>query len=260
MQKRLLGLVLAVLLLAAVSTASATTFGVPDGDAHPYVGLIIFDDAEGPAWRCTGTLISPTVVLTAGHCAEGAVAARIWFDADVDANPEYPFGGSTSVEGTPYYHPLYGGFPQTYDVGVVVLDEPVTDRGYGALPAEGLLETMVRKPASERRFTVVGYGLQGYIKPFYSADRVRYRGDVTLIELNSTFAGGHSAKFTNNPGLGNGSGGSCFGDSGGPVFVANSNVVAAVVSWGITPCIGVDYQFRMDTPFALEFVQQFLGN
>jgi len=30
------------------------------------------------------------------------------------------------------------------------------------------------------------------------------------------------------------------------------------VSWGITPCIGVDYQFRVDTPTALDFVSQFL--
>ncbi len=57
---------------------------------------------------------------------------------------------------------------------------------------------------------------------------------------------------------GNGSGGSCFGDSGGPVFRKGTNTIGAIVSWGITPCIGVDYQFRMDTANALDFVEAYL--
>jgi secreted trypsin-like serine protease len=97
--------------------------------------------------------------------------------------------------------------------------------------------------------------MQGYIKPFFTDTYARYQGKVRLVELNSTFDAGHSAKFTNNPGTG---GGSCFGDSGGPVFSGNTNMVVAVVSWGITPCIGVDYQFRLDTPTALNFVRQYL--
>ncbi len=73
----------------------------------------------------------------------------------------------------------------------------------------------------------------------------------------STYDGDQaSAKFTNDPG--STTGGSCYGDSGGPIFYGNSNVVSAVVSWGITPCIGVDYQFRLDTPTAQTFVKSFL--
>jgi len=71
-------------------------------------------------------------------------------------------------------------------------------------------------------------------------------------------AGGASAKFTNNPGGGNGSGGTCFGDSGGPVFYGDTRTIGAIVSWGITPCIGVDHQFRMDTATALDFVEGYL--
>lgn len=244
---------IAIVMLAVVAAVGAVTWGTPDGEAHPYVGLIIFDDADGPAWRCTGTLISPTVVLTAGHCAEGAVAARVWFDTNIDINTEYPFSGRTSTEGTPIHHPQYGGFPQTYDVGVVILDRRVRMSTYGQLPDEGFLETIT---SQNNNFDVVGYGLQGYINPVYSADRVRYAGDVRLLELNSTFNSGHSAKFSNNPG--HNSGGSCFGDSGGPVFYGDSNIIVAVVSWGISPCIGVDYQFRMDTAIALDFMSQFL--
>jgi secreted trypsin-like serine protease len=64
--------------------------------------------------------------------------------------------------------------------------------------------------------------------------------------------------FTNNPGQGHGSGGTCFGDSGGPLFHGESSVVGAIVSWGITPCIGVDYQFRIDTAVAQDFIGMYL--
>jgi secreted trypsin-like serine protease len=67
-----------------------------------------------------------------------------------------------------------------------------------------------------------------------------------------------SAKFSNNPGAGNGEGGTCYGDSGGPIFHGNTNVIGAITSWGITPCIGVDYNFRMDTKLAQDFVKPFL--
>ena len=77
-----------VLLLGTAGIAAAITNGQPDGDNHPYVGLLVFDSvfpdgSIGPAWRCSGALIAPDVVLTAGHCTDGAVAARAWFDEDV---------------------------------------------------------------------------------------------------------------------------------------------------------------------------------
>ncbi len=95
--------IVAVMLIATVGSAFAITNGQPDGDAHPYVGLLVFDAPDpdtgvvGPAWRCSGSLIAPNVVLTAGHCTDGAVAARVWFDEDVTYDavpfPLYPYGG-----------------------------------------------------------------------------------------------------------------------------------------------------------------------
>ena len=128
-------------LLGSTTAALAITNGQPDGTNHPYVGLLVFDSAPGqPAWRCSGALIAPTVVLTAGHCTDGAVAARVWFDADVTYDavpfPLYPYGGpgSGSTEGTPYTNPNYRSPDSPYggnclpafsyrDVGIVVLDE-----------------------------------------------------------------------------------------------------------------------------------------
>jgi hypothetical protein len=117
----------------------------------------------------------------------------------------------------------------------------------------------MRQPTEGRWFTVVGYGMQGVLKPFYGDAYERYAGTVALLELTGKLNGDQqSAKFSNNPGGGNGSGGSCFGDSGGPLFYGSTNIIGAVVSWGNTPCIGVDYQFRLDTPVAQNFVQQYL--
>lgn len=257
----------AIALSCAAAPTLAVTFGTPDGTAHPYVGTILFERADG-YYSCTGTLLSPTVMLTAGHCTEegGATNLNTWvsFAPDITINS----GCSTRkclnryldddangwIEATAYPHPDYNDFnqfPATYDVGILVLDTPVYLSTYGVLPEIGFLETV----KGNDTFTVVGYGLQGYVPAFYSDAWTRYAGTVKLAELQSTFNAGMSAKFTNNPGTG---GGSCFGDSGGPVFYQDTNIIVAVVSWGITPCIGVDYQFRTDIQTTQDFVDLFL--
>jgi hypothetical protein len=254
-------------LVAAGAMAHAVTFGQPDGNRHPYVGTIIFETPSG-YYSCSATLLTPKVLLTAGHCTEegGIPNLKTWakFDSSISfpGRQNYPSLGAYLddrrngwIPGRAIAHPQYDDyaqFPATYDVGVVILRKSVRATTYGALPPEGFLTTI--RPATNA-FTVVGYGMQGFIKPFLEDTYARYQGQVKLVELKSTFDAGMSAKFTNNPGIG---GGSCFGDSGGPVFYANTNMVVAVVSWGITPCIGVDYQFRVDTPLALDFLRQYV--
>jgi len=81
-----------VLVLGTIGFASAITNGQPDGNNHPYVGLVVFDVLDGngnqvPSHRCSASLLTPTVVLTAGHCTDGTYAARIWFDEIVQGNP-----------------------------------------------------------------------------------------------------------------------------------------------------------------------------
>jgi hypothetical protein len=140
-------------------------------------------------------------------------------------------------------------------VGVVILSQPVDLPAYGQLPELGFLDT-VAKTKKENSFTVVGYGMQGYIKPFLSDIWARYFAPTKLVELKSTWTGNQAgAKFTNNPGIG---GGTCYGDSGGPTFYKDTNVVVAVTSWGNTPCIGVDFEFRTDTATTQDFVKGYL--
>lgn len=262
----------AAALLLTTASVGAITWGEPDGNRHPHVGTLLFVQNGVGYYSCTGTLLTPTVMLTAGHCVEEAgnvnEVTYVRFEEDaLQGLDNYTtvqdwLANEWILAAQVIPHPQYDDyseFPMTYDVGLVILSEPVSLSTYGQLPDEGLLESLTRGTNRKNNgFTVVGYGSQGVLKPIAFDDYARYQGQVSLIELNSTFAGGASAKFTNNPGRGNGSGGSCFGDSGGPLFHGDTNVVGAIVSWGITPCVGVDYQFRMDTPSALDFVRQYV--
>lgn len=259
-------LLAAVLLLSTVGMAAAITDGEPDGDGHPYVGLMIADVDGEPAWRCSGTLISPTVFLTAGHCTFGATGARVWFHADMTYDnvpfPDYPYGGSGSVEGTPIAHPDYDEAAFVLrDVGVVILDEPVYMDEYGQLPVLDQLDALKTKRGKQNvTFTAVGYGLQESFPDAASWQennvRVRMVAHPKLNQINVPgFTGDFSMLLSNNANTG----GTCFGDSGGPNFLGDTNIVAGVTSFGINGnCAGTGGVFRMDRAWALDWVSSFL--
>ena len=261
--KRSLVLLLAIaaLVVAMVAPASAVKNGELDGNGHPYVGLMVAQDAVGnPLWRCSGTLISPTVYLTAGHCTEPpAVKAAIWFDADVESGIPangYPLSGD--VSGTTFLHPDYDPDAFFYrDLGVVLLDTPIAMDEYGALPELDQLDVMkTMRGKQDTTFTAVGYGLQ-YINPkFVEAERVRMVAEPRLIQINTPgFTGDFSLLLSNN----HSTGGTCFGDSGGPNFIGDSNVVGGVTSFGLNGnCAGTGGVFRVDRTWSLEWVGSFL--
>lgn len=253
-----------VLLALLVGPAAGVTNGEPDGDGHPHVGLLVFDVDEQPAWRCSGTLLSPTVMLTAGHCTFGASGGRVWFESDARDTEAtgYPFPGGTSVEFSEIHtHPDYDDDAFfMHDVGVAILSEAVDSPRYGELPEVGVLDDLAtRRGLHKQQFTPVGYGLQSVV-PEEEAELVRYRATVGLIDVQGT-AGipeGTAVMFTNNPGRKN-TGGTCFGDSGGPVFFEGSDVLAAVTSFGLNAnCVGVGGGYRIDTTDDQEFIGQFL--
>src|SRR5688572_30301742 len=189
-----------VILAVAVSPVGAVTDGELDGEGHPYVGLMVAQDADGnPMWRCSGTLLSPRLFLTAGHCTDGAAHVEIWFASDVDAGrPEndYPFNGD--VGGTPYTHPQYD--PNAFylfDLGVVVLDNPLKMKTYGKLPKLDSLDKL-RQGAM---FTAVGYGLQKSFPDAASwkdqAQRIRMVAYPEIIQINTPWTGDGSILLSN---------------------------------------------------------------
>lgn len=266
-----ISLILTIVLLLALfvaGTALAITNGGEDGDGHPYVGLMVADDVDGnPLWRCSGTLISPTVFLTAGHCTEAPAArATIWFEADVQSGiPDngYPFGGPTSVDGTTFTHPQYNPAAfYLFDLGVVVLDEPVSMSEFGELPDLGVLDGIKGKD-KKAALTAVGYGLQEINPNRFTGERVRLVAALDLLNTKGVFGvpRGTSIKVSGS-GVGgdsSASGGTCFGDSGGPQFLAGTNVVAAVSSFGINGnCAGTGGGYRVDQADDLDWLANFL--
>lgn len=253
------------LLTVMVMPASAITRGGQlDGDGHPYVGIMVAKDAAGnPLWRCSGTLLSPTLYLTAGHCTEApAASVEIWFDNDIEddiATNGYPFTGE--VSGTPYTHPQYN--PSAFflfDLGVVVLDSPVVMSQYGALPSLNFLDTL--KPGKRSTFTAVGYGAQESFPDAaaWKENNVRVRMVATphLLQINVPgFTGDFSLLLSNN----SATGGTCFGDSGGPNFIGSSNVVGAVTSFGINQtCAGTGGVYRVDRADDLDWLYGTFGD
>ncbi len=263
-------LVTLVFLLSIVVPATAITYGEPDNGAHPYVGLIGFYDASGNwLWRCSGTLVAPKVLLTAGHCTspdgeDVPAKAQVWFDEQIFLEPGvgYPdFGG---VLGTPVANPSYHGLylPNTNDVGVVLLDTTVTDRGFAALPPLGYLNKLANKRGlQDVTFTDVGYGINE-VKPESISLRIRFKAVSHLVNLKSALTDGFNLQTSNNPGnwvKSAESGGTCFGDSGGPVFYSNTNMVVAVTSFGLNNnCKGTDFGFRIDTESARAFLGAYI--
>lgn len=263
------GVVMAALcmLLFSAAPAGAITDGELDGEGHPHVVLIIADVEDSPAFRCSGTLISPTYVLTAGHCVtnfpdEGEVTAmRIFLESDVDnGDNNYPFAGPNTIEATRWAaHPDYETAPFfVNDVGMIELSEPVMLDTYGELPEVDSLDALARKRGKQdTSFTSVGYGLQRINPVFVEAARVRMVAYPNLIMINAPgFTGDFSLLLSNN----HSTGGTCFGDSGGANFLGDSNIVAGVTSFGINGnCAGTGGVFRMDRQNVQDFVYGFMG-
>jgi hypothetical protein len=254
-----------VMLLGVSGISHAITNGQPDGNAHPYVGLVVIDFNGVPAWRGTGFLVSPTVVLTAGHVTDQGERARVWFDTDLTDNSEYPYDGSTSMEGTPYTHPEFclgcaEGLPgfDTHDVGVIVLDEPVYMDEYAELPTAGLVETLAMRTEVE----LVGYGLQWQergdgLRPADSwrGELIRHYATATLITSQDRLSA-EFVKVSANPAQGHGS--ATLGDTGGPVLLGGTNTVLANISFSTNPNrTGVTYGTRIDTESILDWINGF---
>jgi secreted trypsin-like serine protease len=241
--------VFAALVLAALisaSPASAITDGEPDGNRHPNVGGLVADQAysDGTWIYCSGTLISPTVFLTAAHCAEGD-RVRVTFDtAYVDGDKTY----AGTFHGDPAYNQTQS---DPHDIAVVVLDRAVNGIAPAALPKAGSLSGLPKT----QQFTSVGYGAYEVTNEpgghQYLYNDVRGVATGTLNSINASWL-----RISMNPSQGDG--GTCYGDSGGPNFLGSSNVVAATTITGDAVCRSTNVDYRLDTASARSFLSQYV--
>ena len=248
--------------LTIVVPIRAITDGELDGNGRPAVLLLVMDVNGEPAFRCSGTLLTPTVLLTAGHCAGEPLefsGMRVFTESDVQhGTNNYPFAGPNSVEAV--FWVAHPSFTEAqfflHDVGVVVLQSPgvtLPAGSYGALPSEDQLDSL--RPRASTVFTSVGYGVQRINPAKLTAQRVRMFAQPHLIQINTGFTGDFSLLLSNN----HRTGGTCFGDSGGPNFLGTSNVIAGVTSFGLNgACGGTGGVFRLDRRDVLDFVQAYL--
>lgn len=250
--------VAALLTLAFVPAAQAITFGQPDGTDHPNVGAMIVEEPGGERYfYCSGTLIAPDVFLTAAHCTAAAAASGaepgdvyVTFDPDLD-------GFLTLHPGTYHLNPNYGhDMYDHHDVAVIVLDEPVTSITPAQLPPAGLLTDLGKaRQLRGQSFVAVGYGTLRDDKtggPNALGDfGERYFAEQTFLALKPYWL-----QISENPSTG--SGGTCFGDSGGPHFLGDTDVVVSVTVTGDTWCRATDLTYRLDTDSARSYLSQFV--
>lgn len=273
-----------IALLAAVAatvvsfagSAGAITGNYQKDFTHNAVGLLVFYTTPDPvtgdpfSHRCSGTLISPTVMVTAGHCTEGVDTGRVYFAQSVAPNYDpNAFGGwgGDPTTGYPYLNGItfsvadnYGfhnfeGYPNNLDVGVVELDAPVAtpQGGFGILPAVGAIDTYLAAAGNKKqaRFTVSGYGLSDQ-DPVPVSFRERLQATSYLVN-NEAPVTDYNLKTTAN--ASQGKGGTCNGDSGGPVYFYGTNIIAAVTSFGQNPqCKGLDFSYRLDRAPVLAWI------
>jgi secreted trypsin-like serine protease len=249
--KRLLLLLTSLCVTLTQAPANAITGGKVDtGSTYPFVGLLAFYDADGEYMhRCTGTLVSSTAVLTAGHCTEGTASAYAYFTITVpDDFRENP----TGLAGTPHTNPAYNPNTLANDVGVVILDDPVNLDEYPVIASEGFLSEL--KAAHEIRddvFVAVGYGgVTGSPPPVITFDLVRRYSESPYGGLTR-----NNLHLLQNP-ISTGSGGTCFGDSGGPHFWEDTLIIVSVTSWGDAICRSNDMTQRIDIASVLDFLAE----
>ncbi|WP_369253337.1 trypsin-like serine protease [Geodermatophilus amargosae] len=261
--------------LAGGTAAQAITGNFTEDFEHTYVGLAVFFDENGVAsHRCSGALLTDTVFLTAGHCVtlddEGTVAtsARVYFEQDVQAlGSAYPYDDEYGVTSTQIYSYGYTGLdeiPESKDAGVLLLDAPVQSEypeitEYASLATAGALDRYKgAHPGNSATTTVTGYGVQesNGSQTKQVAYRERLTAESFIIGLNGTNAGGYNVKLSTSPG--GGRGGTCFGDSGGPVLVGDT--VTAVNSFVMNgACAGTGFGYRVDQQPVLDWLRGVVG-
>ena len=242
-------LVLSVLagLVLSASPAGAIVNGTADGNRHPNTGGLVnaTQYSDGTWLYCSGTLIAPRVFLTAAHCDDDGARVRVTFDSAYEA-------GDRTYAGRFEADPAYPGTTaDVHDIAVVVLDKAVTRITPARLPEAGSLSGL----SAGQPITSVGYGAyevtNGPGGHSYLYDDVRMVGVGSLNAVTPTWL-----RISGNQATGDA--GTCYGDSGGPNFLGSTNIVASTTITGDAICRATNDTYRMDTPSARAFLDDFV--
>jgi V8-like Glu-specific endopeptidase len=242
MRRSLRTLVIVAIVLATAAPAAAILNGQPDTE-HPYVGILVTDIDGQRVPVCTGFLVNSTTFVTAAHCVDdlGDLPALVSFAQRFTES-------SSVVTGTAVPNPEFGSpGTDTHDLALIVLDTPVTNRGYARLPRVGRLASADKKDP----LTIVGYGADAFVKgsgnPAPDFRLVRSFGDSRISKVEKT---GFNLRMQ---------AGICFGDSGGPVLLGDSNLAVGIASFvNNGRCAGNAFAYRLDTAESLDFLAPYL--
>jgi len=267
------GLVVLAVILALTGPARAITFGEPDlNNTYSNVGSMVVDltDLE-PIKFCSGTLIAPTVFLTAGHCTDYLVnvliaggrltleTTMVSFDP-LDALQPDTWIGVEEIITHPQYNQM-GKNRDSHDVGLLILSEPVTDLPLANLPPEGFLDQLyddglLFDGVNRTKFIVAGYGDAVAWPPpeTVASDSGRW---YALSEYQQLMVAWLFMSQNHTQDLG----GTCYGDSGGPAFYQDADGklwLVGITSWGDSLCVATGFDYRVDIPQTLDFIAPYL--
>ena len=266
--------VVVVASLALAGVTGAIGNGVPDGNAHPNVGLLaIGEEVDGELVRffnwCSGSYGGPhggqpgeEVFVTAGHCVNwlpdaGIPADQLWVTFDPEVTIDEETGAVTNVDS---WHQASGiGIdPALGDYGVVLLESVAAGLEPVEFPTAGLLDDMTAQGGlrPETVFDNVGYGAvptftqgppQLALPPGRMFSTSRYKGlTQEFLKLNM------NSELDDN-------GGVCFGDSGSPKLIHGTNTAVAITTGGDSICRANNYNSRLDISAARAFYGQYLA-
>jgi hypothetical protein len=255
-------LVFVTSILVSTTGAGAIIGGQDDGGGHPYVGAIDARPAGAPFFTATGVLISPTVLLTAGHATAvferaGLTEARVTFETPASDTSTWYTG---TLHTNPAFDPTNATDPG--DLGVIVFSSPIPGVVPASLPSAGLLDRLGPAMLSRDRFDVVGYGISrnlggssggGRSHPDLSSTGTRKVAHQTFLSLTSAWL-----RLRMNDGAE-----VCLGDSGSPSLFGGSNLVAGITigqsSLSGGQCLSQPRDMRVDTPAARAFLGQYVA-
>lgn len=250
--------------LTAPTSASFIVNGQPTGSAYPNVGALLIDYDKngvinGDDELCSGSLISPTIFLTAAHCVAPDPITPVGTQFYVSFSPDLYAKSFSYITATGYvWDPQYGHSEASlHDLAVVFLPKN-SARGITPLqlPPAGYLDQLKASGViNSLLFVNVGYGTSATLtgKPGFPYDGKRSFSRAEFMGLQPTWLG--LLINSNATGLG----GDCYGDSGGPKFIdGNTRMIVATVTTGDYNCRATTWDWRLDTPEARGFLKNYL--